>query len=254
MSEPTSTPTRRVTDVAVSDSIPVFYRLLLRGQLTRGRMIGLGLLSAVAVLTGFLSRRAEGIDGSEGAALFAIGDFGIGIFVPLAALMLAIPMLGNLVEDRLLVYLWMKPTPRWHLAVAALGAVATVVVAITVLPVFASALVAGFPSLAGPAALATLLGALAYSSLYLWLGLRFSWGLWLGMAYLVLWENLFARLGDGTARLSVRSYLLTILEGGTDRSIDLADRAPVAAVVVPLVVAAVALFMTARTLQRRDVE
>ena len=241
----------RQADVSARHTIPVFYRMLLHGQLTRGRIVGLALLGAMLILTAFLSRTA---DDAEEAALFAVGEYGLVLFVPLAALMLANPMLGNLVEDRLLVYVWLKPTPRWHLAVAAFAAVATVLTGVTVVPIAAAAFIAGFPSLVGPAALATILGVVAYAAVYLLLGLRFSWGLWLGLAYLVVWENVFARLGDGPARFSLRSYLLTILETGTDRRIELADRSTVASVVVPIAVAIVGTVLTAWVLGRRDVD
>lgn len=241
----------RAVEVAPQRTIPVFYRMLLHGQLTRGRMVGLVLLAGMLVLIAILVRSEA--DAEEGA-LFAIGEYGLVLFVPLAALMLANPMFGNLVEDRLLLYLWLKPTPRWHLAVAAFAAVATVLIGVTAAPMVAAALIAGFPSLAVPAALATVLGVCAYAAVYLLLGLRFSWGLWLGLAYLVVWENVFARLGDGPARFSLRSYLLTVLENGTERRIELADRSAVASVVVPLAVALAATALTAWVFGRRDVD
>ena len=94
----------RRADVPPRRTIPVFYRMLLHGQLTRGRMVGLALLAGMLILTAFLSRTA---DDAEEAALFTVGEYGLVLFVPLAALMLANPMLGNLVEDRLLVYVWL---------------------------------------------------------------------------------------------------------------------------------------------------
>ena len=48
--------------------------------------------------------------------------------------------------------------------------------------------------------------------------------------------------------------LLRILETGTDRRIELADRSMVASVVVPIAVAIVAVALTARVLSRRDVD
>ncbi len=240
--------------VAASRSIPVLYRLLLRGQLTKGRVVALGGLVAIVVLTSLLSRQATGPDGPETAALFALGEYGIAAFVPLAALLLASPMLGNLVEDRLLVYLWLKPVARWHLAVAAFGAVVSVLMLVTVAPLVVGSLLAGQPGLAGPLALAAVLGSLAYGGAYLFVGVRFSFGLWLGLAYLALWENVLARLGSGPARLSIRSYLMTNVQRGTDIDILLADRSSWAAVVVPVAIALVFVALTARTLTTRDVD
>jgi hypothetical protein len=94
----------------------------------------------------------------------------------------------------------------------------------------------------------------AYSGIYLFVGARFSWGIWLGLLYLVLWENVMSRFGEGMARLSIRSYLVTVLSWGTDREIDLANRADVAAILVPIAVALAAAALTSRALQTRDVD
>ena len=240
--------------VQAGRSIPVLYRLLLRGQLTRGRLFALGGLAAIVLLTAALSRQATGSDGPESAALFALGEYGIAAFVPLAALLLASPMLGNLVEDRLLVYLWLKPVARWHLAVAAFAAVVTVLLAVTVPPLVVGSLLAGQADLAWPLAVAATLGSVAYGAAYLFVGVRFSFGLWLGLAYLALWENVIARLGDGPARLSIRSYLMTNVQRGTRIEVLLADRATWAAIVVPLAIAVVFVALTARTLANNDVD
>lgn len=248
----TSTDTR--TRVGAARSIPVLYRMLLRGQLTTGRLVALGGLGSIVMLTAVLSRQATGQDGPETAALFALGEYGVAAFVPLAALLLASPMLGNMVEDRLLVYLWLKPIARWHLAIAAFAAVITVLIAVTVPPLVIGSFLAGEAGLAWPLALAAVLGSLAYGAAYLFVGVRFSFGLWLGLAYLALWENVIARLGDGPARASIRSYLMTNVQRGTRIEVLLADRASWAAIVVPLAIALVFVALTARTLTTRDVD
>ena len=240
--------------VGAARSIPVLYRLLLRGQLTKGRLFALGGLAALVLLTAVLSRQATGVDGPEEAALFALGEYGIAAFVPLAALLLASPMLGNLVEDRLLVYLWLKPVARWHLAIAAFAAVVTVLVGVTVPPLVIGSFLAGQADLAAPLALAAVLGSVAYGAAYLFVGVRFSFGLWLGLAYLALWENVIARLGDGPARASIRSYLMTNVQRGTRIEVLLADRASWAAIVVPIAIAVVFVALTARALATRDVD
>ena len=221
------------------------------GQLTRGRLFGLAMLSGVSVLLAWVARRA---DDPDEVGVNTVAEYGIGLLIPLAAVLLAVPMLGNLIEDRLLVYLWLKPVPKWHLAVAALAAVLTVLFPVVVVPVGLSALIAAEGSLLGPAILASAVGALAYGAVYLFLGARFTWGLWLALAYLALWENLLSRLSDGTARLSIRSYLVSIVGWGTDQDIALADRSEVASIVVPILVAVVATLLTARTLAKRDID
>jgi len=94
----------------------------------------------------------------------------------------------------------------------------------------------------------------AYGAIYLLIGLRFSWGIWLGLAHLLLYENILSRIGDGPARGSIRSYLATVVGWGSDFTVALADRNSVAAVLVPLAVAAVAVAFTAVVLAGKDVE
>lgn len=243
----------RTPTVSASTSIRTYYEMLLRGQITRGRLVGLGLLGGLAVLLAAVSRTVRGAE-QEDAAVVVLSEYGIAVFLPLAALMLATPMIGNLIEDRLLAYLWLKPVPRWHLAVAAFGAVATTLVPMVVLPLGLAAILTGFGSLILPTVGATLLGVLAYCGIYLFLGARFSWGLWLGLLYLVLWENLLSRFSTGIAQLSVRSYLQTILQGGTDVSIPGADRSNTWSIIIPILVAIGAVALTARALTTRDID
>jgi len=241
--------TPRAVNVSTVDSIKTFYSMVLRGQLTKGRLVGLGVFGGLTLLLCIVAR---GFD--EEVAVEALSAFGIGLFVPLATLILATPMLGNMIEDRLLVYLWMKPVPRWHLAVAAYAAVVTVLLPIVVVPLAVGAAITGFGSLVLPTIGAAVLGVLAYSSLYLFFGMRFTWGLWLGLIYLVLWENILSGLGDGIARLSIRSYLVTIFERGTDVPLALANRAGWTSVVIPLAVAVGGVVLTARALSTADVD
>lgn len=241
----------RSKTVSPTVSIPAYYRMLLRGQLTRGRLVGLGILAMFSVLLAFVTRNGAV---PERDAVAVLSEYSISVLIPLAALILATPMLGNLIEDRLLVYLWLKPVPRWHLAAAAYLAVVTILLPVVVVPMALSAAVTGFGSLIVPTILASVLGVLAYSAINLFLGARLSWGLWLGLLYLLLWENVLARLGGGTARLSIRSYLTTALQRGTEVPIDLADRAGWASVLIPLLVAIVGVVLTAQTLARKDID
>ncbi len=244
----------RKPTVTAAASIPSYFRMLLRGQLTRGRSFGLGLLGGIALLLAIVTRTAVEAQDLEEASVALLSEYAIALLLPLATLILATPMLGNLIEDRLLVYLWLKPVPRWHLAVAAYAAVVATLLPVVVLPIVVTAIITGFSSLVLPAAIAAVLGVVAYSGIYLLLGARFTWGLWLGLLYLVLWENVLSRFSNGMARLSIRSYLQTILQRGTEVPIDLADRAGWASVVIPLLVAAATIAMTAITLANKDID
>jgi len=141
---------------APARSIPAYVELLRRGQLSRGRIFALMALGAIAVIIAIVSRSDPDPDG---AAIFVIVDYGISVLVPIAALLLASPLLGNLVEDRLLAYLALKPAPRWHLAVAALLASTATLLPATVVPVASAAAITELWGLLPYAALAAGLGA-----------------------------------------------------------------------------------------------
>ncbi len=130
-------------------SLGALYRLLLRTQITVARVLGIAALSGLSMLLGLFSRWDS--DPAQAAA-DATAAYGLALVVPLATLWLGTAAIGDLVEDRLLVYLWLKPVPRWQLPAAAILATASVLVPLTALPVAATALAAGAVEVA-PAAL-----------------------------------------------------------------------------------------------------
>ena len=132
-------------------SLSALYRLLLRTQLTIARVLGIAALGGLSVVLGVFSRW----DSDPGqAAADAISSYGLALVIPLAALWLGTSAIGDLVDDRLLVYLWLKPVSRWQLPAAAVLATASVVVPLAALPVAATALVAGAGDVTLPALLA----------------------------------------------------------------------------------------------------
>ena len=61
----------------------------------------------------------------------------------MVSLVFASAALGDVAEDGTLVYLWLRPYPRWQLAVAAFAASVTVVVPVAVLPLVIAAALTG---------------------------------------------------------------------------------------------------------------
>ncbi len=118
-------------------------------------------------------------------------------------------------EDRLLVYLWLKPVPRWQLPAAAILATASVLVPLTALPVAATALAAGAPEVAPAALLAASLAGLAYAGVFVAAGLWFRRAAWWGLAFVLLWENAVAQLAEGSARFTIVGWARSVL---VDRS------------------------------------
>ena len=82
-------------------------------------------------------------DNPAQAVTDAVSSYGLAVLVPLATLWLGTAAIGDLVEDRLLVYIWLKPCRGGRCRLAAVLATATVVVPLAVVPVAVSAVVAG---------------------------------------------------------------------------------------------------------------
>jgi ABC-2 type transport system permease protein len=202
-------------------------------QVTPLRVIaiaGLGLLSLG------LAGLARADDDPLRATIEVPVGYGLGLVLPLAALWLATSSVGDLVDDRLLVYVWLKPVPRWQLPGAAILATVTIVLPLVAVPLVAAVAVAGQAGLAPSIVLAAALASLAYAGLFVAAGLWLRRALWWGLIYVLVWENGIARAADGAARLSVSSYAHSIVARLADVHVPLGGRSLTASIVVPLVV------------------
>lgn len=229
------------------------YRLFLKTQATKGRIIALLALGAVAVVLGIaIGSNAEADPLDDGTILIA--SFGLTLFVPVTTLVFASAVLGEPNEDGTLVYLWLRPIARWRIVAAALAATLTVTLPVVVVPlVLAAAATGGGPDLVTGTLAACLVATAGYAGVFTWLGLRTKRALVWGLAYILIWEGFVARAGDTASRLAIRANarsLLTHLSGGPERLIDVSQPTAIA---IPLVAAAVATFFTIRRLTRQDV-
>jgi ABC-2 type transport system permease protein len=232
-------------------TVAALYRLLLRTQVTVPRLLGIGVLGALGVLIGLFARWD---DNPSQAAADAVASYGLGILVPLAALWLGTSVVGDLVEDRLLVYLWLKPVARWQLPAAAVLASTTVVVPLTAIPLAASALVAGTGEVVPAAVAAAVLAALAYSGLFVAAGLWFRRAVWWGLAFVLLWENLVAYVAEGALRFTIVGWANAVLATAPDVDLQLdTGSASVAVVVLPMIPVASWLVATWRY-RRADID
>lgn len=228
-------------------SLVALYRLLVRTQITVPRLLGIGALGALSIVIGLFARLD---DNAPQAAADHVSAYGLGILVPLATLWLGTSAIGDLVEDKLLVYLWLKPVPRWQLPAAAVLAAVSVVVPLTALPLTASALVAGAGGVAWATLLAAPLAALAYAGLFVAAGLWFRRAVWWGLAFVLIWENVVAYTAEGAGRFTVIGWASSVLGLAPDIDVQLeAGSAAAAFVVLPAI--AIAGWMVATWRYRR---
>ena len=232
-------------------SLVLLYRLLLRTQITVSRLLGIAALGALSVLLGALSRAD---DDPAQAAAEVVATYGLGMLLPLATLWLGTSVVGDLVEDRLLVYLWLKPVARWQLPAAAVLATFSVVAPLTALPVAASVLVAGAEDVALPAFAAAMLAALAYTGLFVAAGLWFRRAVWWGLVFVLLWENVLAYSAEGTARFTISEWARSLLETAPGVDVALGARSAAAAFVVLPAVAVAGWLVATMRYRRAEVD
>jgi ABC-2 type transport system permease protein len=228
-------------------TLAAYYRLLLKTQLSLARVLGIGVLGAVSILFGVLTRFDA--DPAQASA-DAVGAYGLGLALALAALWLGTSVLGDLVEDRLLVYLWLKPVARWQAPLAAVLATVTLVVPLAAVPIGLTPIVAGAPEVAPAAFLAAVLAALAYSGIFVAAGLWFRRAAWWGLAFVLVWENALGQLAEGFSRFTVAGWAGAVLAGASDVSAPM-DAGSLAAGVVVLLSIAVGGWLVAVVRYRR---
>jgi ABC-2 type transport system permease protein len=246
---PDRAPARHVAPTA---AIALTYQVVLRQLTSRSRLIGLTLLALVAPISGFALGSA---DASLDDSVRLIASVGLGLVLPVVSLVFAGAAIGDLREDKTLVYLWLRPMDRWPIVVGAALAAATLVAPITIVPVVAAAVLTGAGNgIALATLLATAVGVVAYVGVFtlfgVWLKRFIVWGL----AYILIWEGFIAQAGAGVARVALRKYTRSILVERTGADLDLADFSIVTAVVVPIVVAGAALAVSSWRLSNQDID
>lgn len=229
------------------------FRLILRTQVTKGRAAALGAVGVIGILLGFAIGRAETDHPLRAATIFVSG-YGLGLLVPLTALVFASAALGDPAEDGTLVYLWHRPVARWRIVAAATAASLCISVPFSVVPtVLAAAATGAGGGLMAGAAAASLLAAAAYSGVFLCLGLVVRRALAWGLAYVLIWEGFVARSAVGPNRLSILGYARSVLSAVADYEPPRLGASLGVSIIAPLVIAAVGIAVTTWALRRIDV-
>lgn len=237
---------------ATPSVLATVWWVLVRSLGTRMRIAGLGLLGLAAVVLGLAVHVAHPANRPD-AAWSVIDSYGLSILVPVVALVFGSATLGDLAEDGTLVYLWLRPFPRWQLATAAFAASLTVVVPVAVIPLTVGAAISGGGGrLVAGAAAGGMLAAVAYTAVFCGLGLRVRRALAWGLAYLLIWEQAVARVSHGAARASLFINTRSLAAHLAGRSPPHNAVAWTTGLIFPLVVAAVALVLTTRSLNRGE--
>ncbi len=226
--------------------------LTLRSLLNRRRTLLLALVGVLLVLATLLFRLGGPSDVEAlNVTRQLLGDFGIGVLLPLVAVIVGTAVIGSELDDGTIVYLLAKPIPRWRIVVVKL-VVAWLVVVILVSPAIAVAGLIGHPDagLAVGYALAAAVGALEYTAAFLALSLVTSRALVIGLAYVVVWEGVVAGLFAGTRVLSIRQHALAVADALGGEGAAAAELGVAVAVAVGLAVVLLAAALAVRRLER----
>jgi len=225
--------------------------LTLRALLSRRRTLLLALVGVLLVLATAVYRLGNPSDAEAlDVTRQLLADFGLGVLLPLVAVIVGTAAVGSEIDDGTIVYLLAKPVARWRIVVVKL-IVAWLVVVLLVVPAITVAGLIGHTdaSLAVGYAVAAAFGALEYTAVFLALSLVTSRALVTGLAYVVVWEGVIAGLFAGTRVLSIRQHAMAVAEalGG--------DAAAAAELDVPVALGvgiAVVLLATALAIRRLE--
>jgi ABC-2 type transport system permease protein len=227
--------------------------ITLRALLNRRRTLLLALLGLLMIGAAVLYRLGADQDAADSLrfTLRLLGNFGIGVLLPLVAVIVGTAALGSELDDGTIVYLLAKPVARWRIVLVKVG-VAWIVTCLLVAPAIyvAGMITNGDARLAGAFTIGSIAGALEYTAIFVALSLLTSRALIVGLAYVVIWEGVVAGLFAATRTVSVRQHVLAVVEGlGGEGAEGLADLEPVLAAVLIAVVTILAVALAVRRLE-----
>ena len=234
--------------------------LSLRQLSSRWRLLILILLAVLPVALSALMFALAG-DDSDFAEEFTnviIDAMIIAAIMPIVMMVLATTAFRHELDDRTLSYLILKPIPRSLIVLPKL--LASVIVG--GLLVIISGIIATLIGTEGSAqavlavAIALSVGVVTYATIFIWAGLINSHALGFALIYVFLWEALVTSLLSGVRYLSVRGYVLSIINGIDGESFSTLDERVIefpAALVGATAVTALFFWLTVRRLRRMDV-
>jgi ABC-2 type transport system permease protein len=139
-----------------------------------------------------------------------VDGLGLGVMLPVTALIVGTAVLGAEIEDGTIVHILAKPLPRRAIVLAKLVVSAAVTGTVAAVPMFVAGTVAQSARFGLALAVACLAAALAYAALFLALSLLTRRPVLVGLIYVVLWEGLLGNLLNSTRTLSIHQYAVTL--------------------------------------------
>jgi ABC-2 type transport system permease protein len=189
---------------------PTIARITLRALFGRRRFLLLlplpMLVVGLAVLFDGLGARPE--DWVE----VIVGALGLGVVLPVLALIIGSGVLGSEIDDGTLAHILAKPLPRREILLSKLVIAVGVTTVTTGVPFALLGVIAGSGELALGLAAGAAVGSLVYCSLFTALSVATRFPVLIGLAYVLVWEGLLTNILSGAGVLSVQQYVRTVVD------------------------------------------
>ena len=234
-------------------AIRLTHSVLLKQLITKGRLIGIAIVGVLPILLGWVIG-AQSNDPLEAGVGF-VSYMGLSILVPIVALIFASASLGDTREDGTLVYLWLRPSSRLSVSTGAWAASITIALPLTVIPMTVSALLLDAGNSVVTATIITsTLAVVAYSGLFVTIGLIVKNPVLWGLAYIFIWEAIVASFAKPAAALAVSGYSRAIITGRTDIEFDyLFDPSQSVSILMLIIITIAGLAFSSARLNRLEV-
>ena len=181
-----------------------------RGLFGRRRLLLLLPLPVLMIALAVICR-ANNVEPSQWGQPVIVG-LGFVVVLPVTALIVGTGVLGSEVDDGTIVHILTKPLPRRDIIFAKL-LVAIVVTAVSAaVPLFIAGLLADSAAFGLALVVSAVVGAIAYSALFLLLSLLSRRPVLLGLVYVLVWEGLLGRFLSGTRVLSIEQYAIALAD------------------------------------------
>jgi len=242
-----------MSTITTLQAIRLTHSVLMKQLITKGRLIGIAIIGVLPILLGWVIG-AQSNDPLEAGVGF-VSYMGLSILVPIVALIFASASLGDTREDGTLVYLWLRPISRLSVSTGAWAASVTIALPLTVIPMAVSALLLDVGNNVVTATIITsILAVVAYSGLFVTLGLIVKNPVLWGLAYIFIWEAIVASFAKPAAALAVSGYSRAIITGRTNVEFDyLFDPSQSVSILMLIIITIAGIALSSARLNRLEV-
>ncbi|TDC69982.1 ABC transporter permease [Actinomadura sp. GC306] len=222
---------------------PTIAMITFRAMLGRKRaLLLLGLPLLLLVLS--LLLRATG-NNDLTLSSHVLQNFGLATLLPLLALIAGTGVIAPEIDDGQIMYVLTKPIPREVIVVTKLVVAITLVTLFAVVPTLLAGLIlVGTTAQVTPAfAIGILVGGIAYSAVFVALGVLSRNAVTIGLLYALVWETLLGSFAPGAKSASVQQWSLSVADALTDASMVTSTVGLPVAITMLVVVTLVAAFL-----------